>query len=165
MSDQAVSHVIDRILLHEGGITDLGDGKGVTRFGQTPGWLEDWGFVPPASAADAAANYAEWMSRVGLDRVCYRDEDLGYALTDWAVHSGHRIAIAALQQLLGVTRDGRIGPVTLAAIDDAPRRTLLQGLIAARIRFTGHLLADAIVDRRRWASGWLNRLADQVARL
>lgn len=158
----AVQATITRILAHEGGIADVGDGMGVTRFGQTPAWLEQWGLPIPTDAREAALNYAEWMGRIGLADLCDIDGDLGYLVTDWAVHSGHQTAIRELQRLVGVATDGVIGPITLAAVEQAGRRMLIRRFVGARGRHLGSLLASETVDRRKWARGWLNRLADLI---
>lgn len=92
----AVDAAIARILEDEGGVQDVGDGKGVTRYGQTQLWLDDNGFVPPTSVADAAMNYATWMERTRLADLCARDALVGYLVTDWAVHSPLAVAISGL---------------------------------------------------------------------
>ena len=42
----AVKAVIDRVLLHEGGIAQVPGETWITRFGQTPDWLATWGLTP-----------------------------------------------------------------------------------------------------------------------
>lgn len=160
----AMTSVIDRILEHEGGIADVGDGKGITRFGQTPQWLDDNGFVPPANAADAAANYEAWLLKTGLAAVIEADPLAGYFVADFAVHSGVGAAVKSLQRALGVTADGSIGPVTLAALANH-RKGLAQRVLSQRTRFIGTLLASTSPDRRQWARGWCNRLADLIETL
>jgi lysozyme family protein len=170
MTSSAVQSVIARVLQAEGGIKDVGDGKGVTRFGQTPGWLEDNGFVPPSNAADAAVNYETWMRRFKFDRIADLDPFLGWMVTDFAVHSGEETAIKVLQRALVVRDDGILGPVTfrslqLAARTDSQTSLLAHKFVAHRMRYIGELLGSKKVDRRQYAHGWLNRLADQVEEL
>lgn len=162
----ALDAVIARILEHEGGVKDVGDGKGVTRFGQTPDWLDDHGFVPPSTAADAATNYETWFRQTGLAALIERDPIAGYLVADFAVHGGLVTALKALQRALGVRDDGVLGPVTRARFTEvAGRPQLARRLLAERMRHTGVLLASLKVDRRQWAHGWLNRLADLVETL
>jgi lysozyme family protein len=162
----AVKAVIQRVLLHEGGIADVGDGKGVTRYGQTPDWLATWGLTPPDSPEAAAENYAAWMAKIGLDAVCDTDVTLGCAVTDWAVHSGHVTAIKGLQQALGVTPDGVLGPKTrhaLLAPGNGPAwRRLTLGVHCARLEFLGRLLTDHPEKHAKYAAGWLNRMATNL---
>lgn len=166
MTSPSVQFAIDRILQDEGGIKDVGDGKGVTRFGQTPTWLDDNGFVPPANAADAAVNYAAWMTRFQFDRVSELDRFVGWMLADFAVHSGEREGVKGLQRALGVKDDGVLGPITLQAVRVAAGSHLLaRKLLSQRMRYVGKLLGSDKTDRRKWAHGWLNRLADHVEEL
>lgn len=161
MSNTAI--VVARVLHREGGIKDVGDGKGETRFGQTPAWIETWGFQPPRTEAEAAANYTRWMQKLKLDQLVEIDLELGDGVTDFAVHSGHREAIQALQRLVKVPADGVIGPFTLAAIRSYPAQARLAiRFEAQRLRYIGKLLGSEKVDRREWASGWCNRIADRI---
>ena len=165
MPSANVLRIIERVLEHEGGIADVGDGQGLTRFGQTPAWLERWGYLPPVGPAEAMANYADWMRKLSLDAVADLDVEVGFLVTDWAVHAGHHAAIKGLQRALGVVTDGLIGPKTLAALEDAPRRPLTRQVLAYRLREMGTILASSQPDRRKFARGWLNRMADQIERL
>ena len=157
--------VVAQILANEGGVADLGDGQGVTRYGQTAQWLAHWHLEPPTDAVSAAYNYTRWLELTHLGDVVNADAQVGFYVADWAVHGGEQVAIRGLQRLVGVVPDGIIGPVTLEAVQDAPRRKLACQIVAARARDLGKLLASQTVDRRKWASGWLNRLAAQIETL
>lgn len=157
--------VIARILEAEGGIADVGDGKGVTRFGQTQDWLDRWGFLPPATVADAVVNYELWLHRTRLAEVAEIDVTLGYLTADFAVHSGEDPAIKALQRAVGVKADGVIGSVTLGAIQRMDTGKVTRAVLGNRTRLIGDLLASTKVDRRKWARGWCNRLATQIETL
>ena len=80
--DQVAATIIDKILQREGGVADVGDGKGVTRFGQTPEWLETFGLEPPQTRADAAVNYHSWLDRTGLIGLCDAPDALADAVID-----------------------------------------------------------------------------------
>lgn len=152
--------VIDRVLLHEGGVADVGDGKGITKWGQTPDWLRTFGLTPPETEDAARLNYANWMQQTGLDFVADTDTTLGAALVDWAVHSGHMIPIRALQRSLNVPQDGVIGPQTrhaLLALGKWRRLVLL--LHTERIIFIGRIITDAPEKHARYAAGWMSRMA------
>lgn len=156
--------VIDRVLLHEGGIADVGDGKGVTRFGQTPAWLEDHGFVPPTTAEQAVLNYETWIEQTGLGAVCDLDPSVGYVVVDFAVHSGLAAAVKALQRALGgLAVDGVLGPRTRAALVAVSPRAVAHRVVAERVRYLGLLLQTP--SNSRYAGGWLNRIAAHVEAL
>jgi lysozyme family protein len=165
---------IAKVLEFEGGVSDVGDGKGVTRYGQTPGWLEDNGFVPPTSAGDAAINYELWMVKTRIAEVAELSPTLGFLLADFAVHSGERQAVKQLQKALGFgldLQDGILGPRTLAEVkryigmgSDVELR-LARNYWRARLTFIGELLGSMKTDRRRFARGWISRLAQIDATL
>jgi lysozyme family protein len=159
-----IDQIIQSVLDEEGGIKDVGDGKGLTRYGQTPQWLSDNGFKKPESRDEAGINYAVWMGRTKLMRVCERDWYVGWLVTDFGVHGGEHASARILQKALGVVVDGLIGPKTLGAIpiDSTKfRRKLLAAFNSEYYR----LLGSDKVDRRQWANGWGNRIARKIEAL
>jgi lysozyme family protein len=162
MSLRTIDDLVDTILMDEGGIADVGDGQGITRYGQTSAWLADNGFTAPDTADEAAANYRAWMRRTGLWEVASVNVLVGYVAADFAIHSGLGPGIRALQRSVGVTADGSIGPVTIGALKAASPRAVAAGILAERLVYLGALLASVEVDRRDWAQGWLGRVARQV---
>lgn len=50
---------------------------------------------------------------------------LDLALLDFAVNSGPARAVIALQTIIGVAPDGKIGPLTLAAVAKHPKASLV----------------------------------------
>lgn len=162
--DEAAGVVIARVIEREGGIADVGDGKGVTSFGQTPAWLDSLGLPAPKTVEEAAANYRTWLVRTKLIGVCDEPDAFADGTVDWAVHAGHAVAIRALQKSLGVPADGILGPETQEAIDGCDRTLMGRKVVAARVRSLGRLIADRPTNAR-YAAGWMNRLADQIEAL
>lgn len=163
----ARDEIIRRILDREGGVADVGDGKGVTRWGQTPGWLSDFDLPTPTNATEAAENYAAWLRVTGLERLLQpRADALADTVIDLAVHSGHVTAIKSLQKAVGVKADGVIGPVTLAAVSiHSDRQHAAAAVIAWRMEQQGRLIAGAPDRYARYALGWARRNAEHVRRL
>lgn len=157
--------VIHNILEREGGIADVGDGAGITRYGQTPGWLAQWRLPVPQSADDAAMNYRSWIEQTNLDVLCTEDDALPDAVIDWAVNAGERVAIASLQRALGVVADGVIGPKTTAAIARCDRPHIAAHVVANRLVFTMGLVAEHPEKHLKFLRNWTNRLAEQVRSL
>jgi lysozyme family protein len=156
--------IIARVIAREGGIADGGDGMGITSFGQTSGWLEQFGLTAPHTPDEAAANYQLWLEKTGLLGLCAFDDILADATIDYAVNSGHRVAIRALQIRLGTGSDGVWGPQTQAAVDACNRHAMAAKVIASRVKLYGALItADA--SRSQYAHGWMNRVGDQIERL
>lgn len=77
-----------------------------------------------------------------------------YAVFDAAVNSGVRTAVQWLQQSVGATPDGVLGPKTLVAINEVNPDGLLRKMLGRRLR--------AMTDMRGWPSfsaGWARRIA------
>lgn len=163
--ESAVTEIVDRVIQREGWIADVGDGKGVTSFGQTPAWLQQFGFQAPKTKDDAAANYRTWLVRTRLIGLCDQADSLADGVVDFAVHSGHQVAIRGLQRALGVPVDGVLGPETQDAIDRCDRTVMGRRVLADRLRFLGRLITQSPQQNARWASGWCNRVADQIEAL
>lgn len=153
--------VVARVIFREGDVADVGDGKGVTRWGQTLDWLEAHGLPVPESPEDAAENYRRWLDMTRLVEVCDANDALADSTIDYAVHSGDSRGIKALQAALEVRPDGKIGPVTVSAIRSCDRQATARRIVAARIRHVGAILSSDW-QQARYAKGWLSRLAAQV---
>ena len=156
--------LISKLLDREGGIADVGDGKGVTRFGQTDGWLAQFSLPTPTDRTSAAVNYLKWLDLVGLTPIVAVGDGLSDILLDVAVMSGHRQAIMALQSILHVAADGVMGSNTLAALAGQDRRTLTKAMICWDMEFEGRIIVNNPA-RAKDAAGWASRLAQHVRNL
>jgi len=160
-----INDLIERILDREGGVKDVGDGKGITRFGQTPGWLEQFNLPSPTTREDAAINYRTWIDIVGFTSILGPGDDLADILLDIAVMSDHHKAIKALQACLSVKVDGVLGDVTREALVGANRATLARLVIAWDMAYQGRLITQNPTLRAQYAAGWAERMAGHVRRL
>ncbi len=157
---------LDVVLKLEGGyVDDPADPGGATNMGITRATLAAWRGVSPASAlakaevkalgrAEAAEIYrGQYWNRCRCGDL---PAGLDLAVFDFAVNSGPDRAIRALQGAVGVSSDGIIGPITLAAVAD--RRSVLDKLIATicdgRLSFLQRLATYATFGR-----GWSSRVA------
>lgn len=165
MKHSTLHNVISFVLIDEGGIEDVGDGKGITSFGQTPTWLKQWNLTAPAKASEARNNYVRYFEALRATEIVDASLGLGYAFASFAIHAGETRAIAALQRALDVPADGVIGPMTLGAFRESNHRQLAYDLAAAYLEHLGPLLASTRKDRRKWANGWLRRAARIVRTL
>lgn len=162
--DQNAGFIIAKILKREGGVADVSDGKGVTRYGQTPDWLSQFGLTAPKTPTEAEANYRTWLVRTGLIGVCDQADVFADAVIDWAVHSGHVQAIRSLQRAVKARADGVFGPETQAAVDRCDRFGTACRVVAERVRFIGRILHDQPA-LHVFASGWANRQAELIEAL
>lgn len=163
--ESVIRTVIESVLEREGGVADVGDGKGVTSYGQTAGWLSRWRLPVPTSVDDARMNYRSWLEQTDLDALCTEDDALPDVVIDWAVHAGERVAIASLQRALKVPADGVIGPVTLTALVTCDRAHVAATVLAERLSSTMGLVASHPDKYLVFLRGWANRIAAQVRTL
>lgn len=162
----AVDDLIARVIQREGPPQDIGDGKGITRWGQTTDWLLRFHLPLPLTAAEAAANYKNWLEQTHLILVVGAvADDLADIVIDIAVMSSHEKGIKALQATLKVPIDGVMGPQTLGALAMADRRRLARGVIAWDMEYQGQIISLNPAKLARWAHGWARRLADHVRSL
>jgi lysozyme family protein len=153
------------ILRHEGGYVDHPeDPGGATNHGITLATLRAWRNDPDLTAEQVRALTRE--EAVEIYRSLYWNRiraqnlpaGLDLALFDYAVNSGPPQAVRSLQGLLGVRRDGSVGPQTLAAIRAADPRALIRDLCAARLT-----LLRSLPGWGRFGVGWSRRVAETEA--
>mgnify|MGYP000482205734 CR=1 FL=1 len=85
-----------------------------------------------------------------------------YAVFDAAVNSGPGQAVRWLQRAAGVADDGKLGPVSMAAITAADPEALLRKMLAARLAFnhgvdvaTAVTFRSAVTALALGSTGWL----------
>ena len=156
------------VLRFEGGyVDDLSDPGGATNFGITRRTLARWRHVRPWWKLPRSQVRRLRQTEV---RNIYRSlfwapcrasllpAGLDLALFDFAVNSGPARAIRHLQALLGVRRDGLIGPVTLRALarqsEKGGTSRLISGLCNRRLGFL-----RALSGFKRFGRGWQRRVA------
>lgn len=84
---------------------------------------------------------------------------VAFEVLDAAVNHGQPKAIMLLQQALNVADDGKIGPITMAAMTAMDANDLLFRFEAFRLKFYTKL--------KKWddfGRGWANRVADNLLR-
>lgn len=80
-----------------------------------------------------------------------------FQLWDFAINAGRSRAIKELQQAVGVTADGMIGPKTIEAVNAQDLNDVLLSLTAERLKFYTSL--DSF---KTYGKGWTNRVADNL---
>jgi lysozyme family protein len=145
---------------HEGGYVDHPDDPGgATNLGITHETLAAWRGKPVTkmdvrdiTLAEAAAIYhARYWLPIRGDAL---PQGVDLAVFDFSVNSGPGRAVKCLQSVLGITQDGAVGPMTLAAIGRASPAALVMDLCDARMRFLRGL--------KTWPTfgkGWTKRVA------
>jgi lysozyme family protein len=144
----------------EGGYSDTpGDPGGPTNFGITLATLraydgnqaltaQDVKNLTPATAKEIyRSNYWNRMQCGALPA------GLDLEVFDFGVNAGPGEAVKALQKIVGVTADGSIGPITLAALGQFKPRDLISQYSAARLAFYKGL------NNPEFEQGWTTRVA------
>lgn len=155
---------VAEVLRHEGGYVDHpADPGGATNLGITLRTLAAWrgGEVSKADVraltrAEAAAIYrARYWTPLRCDEL---PPGVDLMVFDFGVNAGPARSARTLQNALRVPADGIIGPQTLLAARDVPRRVLICDLSDARRDYYRGLAGFATFGR-----GWMNRV-DAVTR-
>lgn len=155
--------LIPFILQWEGGfVNDSLDRGGATNKGVTIGTFLS--FYPDKTVEDLKRiTDDQWLNifRSGYwdkwqaDQI--KNQAVANIVVDWAWASGAIKSIRKVQELLGVTVDGIVGPNTLNAINSRDAEELFDRIKVARYDFV-----DAIVKRdhsqKRFINGWKNRI-------
>ena len=144
----------------EGGYSDTpGDPGGPTNFGITLATLKAYEGSPNLTAQDVKnltpatakeiyrSNYWNRMQCGALPA------GLDLEVFDLGVNAGPGEAVKALQRIVGVTADGSIGPITLAAIGQFKPRDLISQYSEARLAYYKGL------NNPEFEQGWTARVA------
>lgn len=154
------------MLASEGGYADLshlGDTGGRTNLGVTQRVWEEW--VGRESNEKEMRSLTKDMVEPLYKRKFWdacRCSDLpsgiDYLVFDMAVNSGVGRSAKLLQHCVGVTADGAIGAITIAAVKSKDQEELIEKFSEARELFYRGLKTFDVFGR-----GWLNRVAHSNA--
>lgn len=153
------SEAVERVLAHEGGFVDHpSDPGGATKFGITERVARAWGYkghmldLPRDTAVEIYR--AQYWSPVQGDKL---PDAIAFQVMDAGVNHGVGNAARWLQRAAGVTEDGVIGPVTLAAVRKADPADLVLRFNATRLDFYASLSTFSTFGR-----GWTRRVAENL---
>jgi len=165
--------LIDGIIEREGRefIDHPDDKGGPTKFGITIETLSDWRvskLLLPATIGDVVTlSEAEARQIYRFDYVIdprfgeIEDEQLRFNVIDAGVLHGPGWAARRLQEVAGVDADGVVGPVTLAAVNDADPDRL--NLLFSCRRIRKHVdVVKKYPSQLTWLRGWINRATWQI---
>jgi lysozyme family protein len=164
---------LDRILTREGGWVDRAEDKGgPTNYGVTQAVWTEWlagkkGVPTLPYPASVKAITVEMARRLYLDRYLAPfkgivNDDLFDLAVDTGVNHGRGRSALWLQRAAGVLEDGSIGPITLAKVNARPI-TVYFDLCALRVKAYGALISQNH-SQAIFAAGWMNRVAEFIAR-
>jgi lysozyme family protein len=156
-----LQRALTAVLKWEGGyVNHPSDPGGATNMGITQKTLEGWRGAP-VTAEDVKAlihEEAEAIYEARYWSACRCDAfrwPVALMVFDAAVNHGPGRAARLLQEALGVTADGAIGPVTLGAAQTKDPASLATEIAARRMVFYGSLKTF-----KTFGLGWSRRLMD-----
>lgn len=159
MAIASFDEALESVFAFEGGYVDHPlDPGGATKFGITRATLRRvrgrdvaLAEVMALTRHEAAVIYRQhyWLA-VRADEL---PAGVDLLVFDAAVHSGPARAVRLLQQVAGVAADGRVGPVTLAAVAAQPAIPLIERYCAARLGFL-----EQLRHFRFFRRGWRRRV-------
>jgi lysozyme family protein len=146
---------MDRLLSHEGGYVNDP---------QDPGGETNWGIskrsYPHVDIRNLTREGAIGLYRRDFWEASGADElppAVGFQLLDGAVNSGIDRATQWLQRAARVADDGKLGPVSRAAIKAADPNDLVLRFLAERLEFMSSLSTWG-----RFGKGWARRIAQNL---
>ena len=155
---------LSAVLKHEGGYVDHpSDPGGATNLGITRATLATWrgravskAEVKALTKAEAGKIYkAKFWDTVGGDAL---PAGLDFAVFDYSVNSGPSRSARALQAVVGVRQDGKIGPLTLANVNTKDPKALISAFCKRRMSFLERLKTFRVFGR-----GWTRRVRETEA--
>lgn len=147
------------VLGNEGNFSDnANDPGGETMYGITQAVARAWGYqgdmqALPLATAQAIAKKEYW-DRFQCDQF---DARIGFNIFDAAYNGGH--PAQWLQAAAGVTQDGVIGAITIAAVRALNPMTVIARFTSSRISYYTSLAAEWPTFGR----GWMNRLSRNLS--
>lgn len=150
---------LKKMLVHEGGYANHPqDPGGRTNLGVTQRVWEEWK-GSPSDENEMRSLTVEQVTPLYKKRFwdAARCDDLpsgvDYVVFDFAVNAGVGRSAITLQTICGVARDGAIGPMTLAAVNQYDPKTLIEKFSAHREFFYKQLSTYPVFGK-----GWIRRV-------
>ena len=162
----SIDEMLAQVVAREGPFVHLAaDRGGSTNWGITASTLAAWRRKPVSDDDVKALTQAEALT---IYRTLYFDRP-GFAklpralqplMLDFGVNSGPPLAVRALQECLGLTPDGALGPLTLAAVEHACFHDDASHLLTALSKWRVMMLTRLV--RRdpmqlTFLAGWMSR--------
>ncbi|HFU77482.1 MAG TPA: hypothetical protein ENK68_03160 [Epsilonproteobacteria bacterium] len=146
---------IEKTLINEGGyVNDPQDRGGETNFGISKRSYPNVDIKNLTVAGAKEIYKRDYWDRIRGDEI--QSQRVAFSLFDTAVNMGVRTASKLIQQCVGTHPDGKIGNITLAAVNKEDEEKLLLRFTLAKVaRYT--YLAKTRATNRRYLLGWISR--------
>lgn len=139
-----------------GGTLDPDDPGGLTRWGIAQRWHPDTDVANLTRQGATDLLYSDYWRPLRCEAIPW---PLAAALFDHGVHSGAPHAAIALQRAVGAAADGKVGPLTLAAV--AKRTGTLRGHHLLLLGQQRRRIAELVEENQpKYLVGWMRRVAE-----
>lgn len=153
-----IDDAITREIQLEGGATLTNNSKdagGRTIYGISERANPDlWKNGPPTEAQARQRFMERYVVEPGFNRVV--DPQLQAQLIDFGITSGPAVAIAKLQEIVGVKTDGVLGSKTLATLVSRDTRKVNNSLVIARVNMICKIVENK-PSQLEFLRGWVMR--------
>jgi hypothetical protein len=151
----------------EGGFAnDAADPGGPTNFGITQATLANWRKDKGDKTRAVTADEVRKLTRNEATEIYRTDywaplkcnelpSGVDLVVFDFGVNAGPGTSAMLLQKIVGVTQDGSVGPITIAALKTMPPTKVISEFSSRRLDFY-----RALPDFPRFGAGWTNRTHD-----
>lgn len=141
-----------RLIGHEGGLSDdPNDPGGLTKYGISQRSYPNVD-IKALTLDEAKSIYKrDYWNAVQMEHL---PEGIRFDLFDMAVNSGVSQAVKTLQRAVGAGEDGKLGPVTIAAVRDLSDAQVVARFNGARLMFMTNLMTW-----QHFGKGWARRIA------
>lgn len=164
--DRNFQRALSLVLKHEGGWADNPkDPGGATMRGVTIGTFRR--YVKPNATKDDLRKITDQQiatvyRRQFWDAVSGAElpDGIDYAVFDFAVNSGPTRAAQYLQNVVGVTQDGKIGPATIKATKAVLPATVIHRLCDERLAFMKRIKSKGTLLWDTFGKGWDRRVKE-----
>lgn len=159
----AFETAVDLVLDKEGGFSDDPHDKGgMTNFGIAFRTYAAFHDIDPASVTEAMMRALTREEAIEIYRTNYWNAarcdalpaGIDLCVFDFGVNAGVRTAVRLLQAAVGVTKDGSIGPITLAAVAACAPETVIRQFAEKRLAYY-----RSLADYDAFGRGWTMRTA------
>lgn len=141
-----------RLIGHEGALSDdPNDPGGLTKYGISQRSYPNVD-IKALTLDEAKSIYKrDYWNAVQMEHL---PEGIRFDLFDMAVNSGVSQAVKTLQRAVGAGEDGKLGPVTIAAVRDFSEAQVVARFNGARLMFMTDLMTW-----QHFGKGWARRIA------
>jgi lysozyme family protein len=143
---------------HEGDLSnDPNDPGGLTRYGVSQRSYPNVD-IKSLTLDEAKSIYKrDYWNALQMEHL---PEAIRFDLFDMAVNSGVSQAVKTLQRAVGAGEDGKLGPVTIAAMRELSDHQVTARFLGARLMFMTNLMTW-----QHFGKGWARRVAGNLLRI